>query len=96
MDKVIEAAARNIERFSGGRIWGEDAKRLAGLAIKAADAARAEDVRAAVERLIERALDAGWYGEDATSVVGDRLSDARRDLFDLLGITEPAQEARHG
>lgn len=88
MDKVIALAAIALEQhvvpWEAPEAWSATA---AEAAIKAADAARAEDVKAAVERFMKCCI---IYGGNGDGTGNDEKNAARRDLFALLGITESA------
>ena len=89
--KVIEAAATAILTEFGEVPYYRD---MAESAIRAADAARADDVRAALWKLID--VYARWYKaiyeqgdeSDAAYQAAEDEHTARRDLLELLGIPE--------
>lgn len=95
-DQVIEAAAMAILTEFGEVPYYRD---MAEAAIRAADAARAEDVKAAVEKAMDAAE---WLGgsrvvfdnaplDEVKEVLDQAIelaAEARRDLFALLGIED--------
>ena len=91
-ERVIAAAAQGI--VDGTRNWSRDRVPAewpvefaqAEAAIKAADAARADAVKAAVGVLVNAARDAATWSPSTHPI--DRIDVARRDLLALFGIEE--------